>query len=227
MLLAQAYVSDQVSEPVPNNQWILEFQNLFSIRLIHTSLRSLSYVTGPQNSIYNKYIAKAPSADQWMCGNQIIQSTDHASFSVLGLCIILICGALIIFIDLTLESLLDCVYSSRGKAEEDWKLSSLLQMQRFAFEGQHKGIWTSATAPVPITIVNDRFTPFTIPLETQPDVLSILSHPSTLCENSISNERWNVRDEEDVNQDNLEKTEKSDGVASLDKKEPQSTRIQQ
>lgn len=50
---------------LPENQWILELQNLFSILLTYFQISATEYVTGLQTASFNRFIQAPTSSDQW------------------------------------------------------------------------------------------------------------------------------------------------------------------
>ena len=159
-LLAQQYNTWGWSTPVPDNQWILEFQNWFAIRLTQIQRNVVDYIVGPDNTRYRKYITQPPANATWMCHNQIVQRSGYASFSILGVAIILVVGGLIIITNLMVDIVLSPIrnrHSARVGENLEWKLASLLQLQRMAFEGRNKGTWSRLTSLVPVTEKDEEF----------------------------------------------------------------------
>ncbi|KAK0884416.1 hypothetical protein LTR87_001758 [Friedmanniomyces endolithicus] len=93
---------------LPPNQWELEVESWFATGLAALQRRISKYVTGEgyevsADSTASGYAISPPAADeQWMCENQITHRTDYSSFSVLGLCLIIVPGLIIIAINLAL-----------------------------------------------------------------------------------------------------------------------------
>jgi hypothetical protein len=96
--------------------------------------------------------------EQWMCKNQLVQSDGYASFSVLGIALILIIGELIIIAQLLLNPLAN-TYRRRmnhgvSTTMPACNAANVLQIQRLAFEGLgvHTG-WemSSAEDMIPVT----------------------------------------------------------------------------
>jgi hypothetical protein len=159
-LLAQQYNTLGYSSAVPDNQWILEFENWFGIRLTGIQRYIIDHIVGPSNPRYQRYVVPPPANQTWMCENQIVQRSGYSSFSIFGMAIILIVGGLIIVTNLTIDSILGLVRSwipGRLNGSLEWKLTSLLQLQRMAFEGRNKGTWSKQTSLVPVTDNGDEF----------------------------------------------------------------------
>lgn len=159
-LLAQQYVWQTVSARVPDNQWMLEFGNWFGISMTLIQRQIVEYITGPFDPQYNKYITPPSKTDRWMCTNQIVQRDDYASFSVLGIAIILSFGGLIILANLMLDNIVTLFQTSSGTTRNtplEWKFTSTLQLQRMAYEGRGLGTWSIITATVPVTEKEEKF----------------------------------------------------------------------
>jgi hypothetical protein len=104
----------------------------------------------------------APTAEeQWMCQNQLVQRDDYASFSVLGVALILVIGGLIIVVQLMLNPVTN-FYHRRLHGGSDtekrrmpaFNAAHVLQIQRLAFEGQSPHIQWQMSRPedlIPVT----------------------------------------------------------------------------
>lgn len=70
-----------------------------------------------------------------MCHNQIIQSTDYASFNVVGLFIIISVGATVVLLNMFDERLcrlLLCKSEVNENGEDSWKKNELFELQATA-----------------------------------------------------------------------------------------------
>jgi hypothetical protein len=150
-LLAMDYCYDGVCAPVPDNQWMFEFENYFSTTLAAMHQNSLAYVAGPLNSIYRSYWAPPIANDSWMCDSQIVIRTDYSSFSILGIALILCIGGLMVMADLVFGwKQVHGKLLSDG-AVKDWHLLSLFHLQRLALEGrQSDTVWKHLEKEIPI-----------------------------------------------------------------------------
>jgi hypothetical protein len=100
----------------------------------------------------------------------------HYSFSVLGLAIILLIGAVAIPASSFLEEILDAIakfprlrQSSRFRyACAEWRANSTLQLQRQAHEGLGLGTWSRTNESVPVTIPNENLGVLDISDESHP-----------------------------------------------------------
>lgn len=126
-LLAQSHCIGGICAPLPDDQWTLEFKNVFKARLISMQRMSLDMVTGPSNPIYAPFWAPPTAEDSWMCENQIVVHDDYTSFSMLAIILILGLGFIIVGLDLFLEFTLP--QGQRPRAKE-WQALSMLQLHR-------------------------------------------------------------------------------------------------
>ncbi|KAK0956315.1 hypothetical protein LTR91_022430 [Friedmanniomyces endolithicus] len=103
---------------LPPNQWELGVESWFA-----TGLAAL------QRRISN-------ADGQWMCENQITHRTDYASFSVLGLFLIILPGLVIIRITLTLVSVVHRLQPNtelNAIRQLEWERTETLELQRQLF----------------------------------------------------------------------------------------------
>jgi hypothetical protein len=159
-LLAQAYNSRGYSTPLPDNQWAIEVQNWFGIMMTQLQRFIIDFVVGPGDPRYHQYVVPPAANDTWMCSAQIVNRSGYLSFSVLPVAIVLIVGVIAIVVNLSMEGLLSVAQKKSilniGPSAE-WKLTSLLQLQRMAFRGGNDGTWTGLHDFVPICDSGERF----------------------------------------------------------------------
>lgn len=90
----------------------------------------------------------------WMCDAQIVQRDDFASFSTLGIVLVFLLGAFLLFLDACLDQLIDAWYTrvhpARSWKLQAWRASRNIQVQSQAFEAQGLGTW-DRTKIVPVT----------------------------------------------------------------------------
>ncbi|KAI1112030.1 hypothetical protein F5Y14DRAFT_453476 [Nemania sp. NC0429] len=74
-----------------------------------------------------------------ICGNQMINSTEVKSFSVLGVSLLYAIGGFVIILQFSLEYLLACYFKRRQTGKEyaliEWESNESLQLHRLAEEG--------------------------------------------------------------------------------------------
>lgn len=142
-LLAPILEVDGISAGLPDNLWMLEVTKWHYIMMAYTQSLMVSYVTGPSNPDKVQYlIPPGTSEEQQRCDNQIITGTDYASFSILGIGIILGVGGFIILISLTFEPVVKLIrkWLKRGAYKQfKWGLAETLQLQRLVYESQGAG----------------------------------------------------------------------------------------
>ena len=131
-LLASSYIQDNLSPSLPSNQWELEVQNWVATSLTALQLSTVQYVTGYGSPAFDKYVTPPHQRDRWMCTNQIVRRDDFASFSVLGLAIILgICG-LIILLSETLSRIVPLISGkspTKQRIDMEWRAYDILELQ--------------------------------------------------------------------------------------------------
>lgn len=114
-LLAQETVADSFAPPLPDNQWILEMQHYFLTGLTAIQMQLTDFVTGPSNPAYFQYLKKPNEDDEWMCTSQIVQRSGYATFSVLGIAVVIGFGGLVMLINVALPSI-----GSHLTGEDSW-----------------------------------------------------------------------------------------------------------
>jgi hypothetical protein len=111
LLLAQDFVftmKSTTSSPLPDDQWVQEAHNLHNLSLAVLQ-RRINEFSSPENfdirpginSLTQINITTDPH-EMNICQRQKIRSTAHVSVSVLGMCIILGVGSILILLDWTL-----------------------------------------------------------------------------------------------------------------------------
>ncbi|CAK1364338.1 unnamed protein product [Cercospora beticola] len=144
-MLASRSIRRRNSPGLPDDQWILELGNWFSTLLFREQLLARRFATGYRNQQYNEFIVAPEPESEWMCRAQMTRSSDHSSFSVLGLAIILILGSLIIIANLTLASIVDWIRARQKNnpggrfRTQQWKEMELLALHEKAY-GHEAGI---------------------------------------------------------------------------------------
>jgi hypothetical protein len=159
-LLAQSYKSGGYSTPLPDNQWSIEVQNWFGIMMTQLQRFIVDFVVGPGDSRYHQYVVPPTANDTWMCSAQIINRSGYLSFSVLPVAIVLIVGVVAIAVNLSMEGLLSVAQKKsilKFGPSTEWKLTSLLQLQRMAFHEGDDGTWTELHNFVPVCESGERF----------------------------------------------------------------------
>jgi hypothetical protein len=147
-LLASRATDSIFSTALPPNQWILELQHWFSILLTTIQVSVTDSLTGVDPRL-NHYLQPMAAEYSWMCTNQIVQSAQYASFSVLGLAIILVVRGFLVVTNSILSTVwTHVVPHTQRKKERDaeWKAYELLELQRLSPDNDvdsnsHKEKW--------------------------------------------------------------------------------------
>ena len=97
-----------------------------------------------------------------MGGQQKINSTQFASFSVFGLLLMFVLGGLIMIASYTLEPLIACILGRRNTrhySQMEWCVNETLQLQRLAHELKRQGTWDETTGSIPATGSGEKLAP--------------------------------------------------------------------
>lgn len=149
-LLVQQYCEGAFCAPIPDNQWMVEFENYFNIIIASSQLQALTFAGDPPSAQYEPYWAPATEEYRWMCENQIIVRTDYASFSLLGVILIIAIGGVIILVNLSLENVITFVQRAESDGMREWRLTSIFQLQKLAVDGLNNGNWKPADDGIPV-----------------------------------------------------------------------------
>lgn len=172
-LRARYGLSHGFSGPLPANQWQLEVEHLKNGMLASLQDAFVVVANGVPEAL--EEFRQPPMANEsmprMMCANQKIVSNAYSSFNVMGVCLILIIGTLIILLELGLEPaiswwrrrkyrkhhVLDMECGSNVKSGHplystlEWSQTSVLQLQRLAHESAGYGNWSGCDKTVPVT----------------------------------------------------------------------------
>lgn len=146
-------------DPLPSDQWIWEVGNWFSTSMAAVQLNTIQYVMGDKHEKHTleAQLTLTPE-EKWMCSNQIVIRSDFQSFSLFGMCSILIIGGLMIILGLSVEPLLTqkslLVKHSRRLA---WVSQGVLQLQRLVFESRgFRAKWQGVLGNTPVSIASEK-----------------------------------------------------------------------
>lgn len=161
-LRAQEFVHDLESDPLPDDQWMIEVESWFNTGLARLQKFMVEYAAGPQNVIEGAQIFKANSSiSKSMCRNQKVHSKgDTINFSVIRLALVLIVCSVLILTNLALETIVGfiqkrCKIGAYRRLQ--WIVDGKLQLQRMAFEQSGMGTWSGGAAAVPVTRLGEKF----------------------------------------------------------------------
>jgi len=160
-LRAQEAVHDLQSGPLPDDQWLVEVESWYTTGLAKLQRTVLEYAAGASNITYGTYVQPPmDSIQQALCYSQMVPAaSDTLSFSIAGVVIVLLIGAVLIITNLILDTLVGLYQRKRnvGKTRRlQWILDGKLQLQRLAYEEAGMGEWSGGTSSVPITRIGDR-----------------------------------------------------------------------
>ncbi|KAF1976479.1 hypothetical protein BU23DRAFT_455728 [Bimuria novae-zelandiae CBS 107.79] len=153
LLLAQDFVftmKSTTSSPLPDAQWIQEAHNLHNLSLAVLQ-RRVNEFSSPENFDIRPNLNSLEQMDTPtdvyelnICQHQKIRSTAHVSVSVLGMCIVLGVGSILILLDWTLIQQIfwfRSVTHLRQAKKADWMATGTLQLHRQALEARAIGPW--------------------------------------------------------------------------------------
>ncbi|KAM7218680.1 hypothetical protein V8F06_005999 [Rhypophila decipiens] len=153
-------ISRNTQGPLPDNQWQMEVQHMFSTLLAGVQQAFVHAANVPQAPGLDEFLVP-PASEQstYLCQNQKIRSNAYASFSLFGLLFITILGVIIILLSYLLEPIAGW-FHRRGKYNDyayyEWISNSSFQLQRLAHQGVGAGEWKGATDDVPVTRAGDK-----------------------------------------------------------------------
>lgn len=155
LLAAQSSNSIAANAALPDNQWILEMQHYFLLGLTSMQMQLSSFATGPEGSSNYQYLTAVEPEDQWMCNNQLVQRTGYTTFSVLGISIVVVVGAILVLVDLSIiERGAIRMKHVSGTGLDSWRNSYHLQRALARFDEEttidsvNQGLDRARTMPV-------------------------------------------------------------------------------
>lgn len=160
-LRASETVDDIFQIALPDNQWITEVSAWFAVSLAKLQQKTVQYATGPSYASDGLLLVRPINEEQRnMCKNQIVRSQGGTiSFSVLGVCIILVLGGTLIVTSVVIDTLVGFIrrtFHSKEHKSLQWILDEKLQLQRLAYEEAGQGHWSGCASSVPVTEMDDK-----------------------------------------------------------------------
>lgn len=161
-LRASETVDNNIQIALPDDQWMTEVSSWYAVSMAKLQQKIVQYAIGPAYTPAGVNVtAPLNDAQERICKNQKIRSASGTiSFSVLGVAIILIVGAMLIFTNLVLDTLMGFIRRKlhwKDYKRLQWTLDEKLQMQRLAYEEAGQGHWSGAVSSVPVTRKHDTF----------------------------------------------------------------------
>jgi hypothetical protein len=155
-LIASETVFQGIQAPLPNNQWTIEVSSWFATSLASLQRYPVDIASGPSDidtSAGGVITLDNDAIEESLCKNQKVHTTgEYQNFSMLGLCIILVVGAVIISLSLTIEMVTSLIQRRLKWGNErrvQWIVDSNLQLQRMLYESAGYGRWNGPLDSVP------------------------------------------------------------------------------
>ena len=102
---------------LPDGQWALEVQHLFNVQLANIQRRTVEHATGPSDPKVYQYIQRpATELQRQLCSAQLVRGRSATSFSVFGVCVILVSGTFLVLLDFVLPWITFRVYRALRKS---------------------------------------------------------------------------------------------------------------
>lgn len=159
-LRANEIVDGLFSPGLPSNQWQIEVSAWFdvSLSIIQAGVQSMAANTAnivPGSTFQTFNSTDGPFYD--FCSSQLVNdSTGTISFSVLGLVILFMLGALVIITALTLDVIVGYIQMVKGKglhARMEWLVGDKLQTHMMLMRAHNLGQWTNGDIQlIPTTV---------------------------------------------------------------------------
>ena len=148
---------EDLSQPLPSDQWQLEVINWHNITMANMQRWALLYAqngNGPEDVPFIQPLTTPEEKD--MCSNQRYRPTGVICFDGLGVLIVLGLGSLIILANQVLPSSVGFFQTGTYRRKQ-WIFDETLQLQRMAFEGAGQGSWREKESSVPLTEKGEKF----------------------------------------------------------------------
>ncbi len=147
---------------LPLDQWQVEVDGWFAVAMAKLQQRVVAYAAGPAYVPQGAVLTRPGNAEEEkMCRGQIVRSPGGTiSFSVLGLSVVLIVGAVLIFLGLVMDMVVGFARRRLSWGEYkavQWQANEKLQIQRLAYEEAGLGSWSGGDSAVPVTRRDDKF----------------------------------------------------------------------
>lgn len=155
-LRASDTLFNTVQEALPDNQWTIEVSSWMATSLARLQILAVQYATGPPTTTDKNLIQPPRSKEEKkLCRAQKVRSASGTtSFSVLGVAIILIVGAILISLSLLLSTIvcgLRRIFHYKDHKRIQYLLDEKLQLHRLAYEEAGQGYWQNCGNSIPVT----------------------------------------------------------------------------
>jgi hypothetical protein len=181
-LVASETVFQGIQAPLPNNQWTIEVSSWFATSLASLQRYPVDIASGPSDVdtlAGGSVTLDGDAIEESLCNNQKVHTTgEYQNFSMLGLCIILVVGAIIISLSLTIEWVTSLIQRRLKRGDErrvQWIVDSDLQLQRMLYESAGYGRWNGPLDSVPTLAKGEELV---VPTDIEQGRPGILPHSS-------------------------------------------------
>jgi hypothetical protein len=131
--------TNMITTTLPDNQWVVELENWFTVMLSTIQLNVESFSGGPSKPQLQTLVQRPAKEDEWMCTNQTGQREGYTSFNIFALAFIIVTGFLIIIssalFDIFVHVLCERTQWGNSKCKA-WKMAENQYFQRLMFESR-------------------------------------------------------------------------------------------
>ncbi len=145
---------------IPADRWQTELEYIFQTDLAALQARVVELASGSQSGP-KEFLTQCGSTVQCnrLCQSQKVKSPGYYSFSMLGICIIIVLGSVIVLTGYLIEPIVDLAaklpFLANNRrftyARLEWQCNSTFELQRLAQEAMGLGTWSHGTFSVPVT----------------------------------------------------------------------------
>ena len=199
-LRASELTLDLAQVALPNNQWTIEISNWFATVLARLQQAVVEYAAGATDlPAGGQIISLGTIYDTALCHSQKVEATNgYQNFSVLGIAIIVIVSFVLIFVGLTIDSVVGWCqkrWKKNAYGRLAWALDEKLQLQRMAYEGAGWNFWKHRESAVPIYSNGGRLGHYTVLEDDYPTITPAMDHTNLVLDGKdISSERTSSSD---------------------------------
>lgn len=149
-----------ISGPLPDTQWQTEMEGIHNISMTGLQRSVVAHAAEPNLHIrpgvelHSFIVPETDPLNLHLCRNQKFRTATHSSFSMFGLCFLVLTCTLVIVTSLSLPNLVHRIQrrSPNGVVPRlAWIEDDVLQLQRIALEGRGIGPWKQRWDGVPVT----------------------------------------------------------------------------
>ncbi|KAK3385609.1 hypothetical protein B0H63DRAFT_185332 [Podospora didyma] len=165
VLLSQQTLRAGLQAPLPDDQWKRDVTHFWNTWLATLQVGFVELANRRHDPAFDQFLI--PPADQYqrdMCYNQKIQSRQHTSFSMFGLCFVLMTGIVIAIMSYILEPLFSWLDNKRHTAsghrkDVEWTTNEMVHLQSLGFKGLGRGTWSHFYDNIPVTEAHELLDP--------------------------------------------------------------------